>query len=68
MEKVVASRTEYFLATYVAPEVMTKTGKTVILFFYTLIILLCANGVTQIKTYFSMDLFVTEEFTSFDYI
>ena len=68
MEKVVASMTERVLERFIAPEVISKPGKISILFFYALLIIACANGASKIKTYFSMDLYVTEDFSSFEYL
>ena len=38
-----------------------------ILFFYTLLIITCAYGASQLKTLFSFDLFLTPGFTSYEY-
>lgn len=56
------------LAKIIAPEVLSKTGKSAIIFIYIIMIIVSANGVSKIKTLFNMDLFVTEDFSSFDYI
>ena len=46
MEKVVASMTERLLAKFVAPEVLSKTGKCSISFIYCIAIALAVYGVT----------------------
>ena len=44
MDKVVASKTERVLDRFIAPEVISKSGKISILFVYSLIIFACAYG------------------------
>ena len=68
MEKIVASRTERVLERFIAPEVISKTGRCSILFIYVMAIILSVYGVTKIKSLFSMELFVTPEFVQYDFI
>lgn len=66
-EKVVASKTEHFLLNYVAPEFISLHGKTSVLFIYCLLTVISIYGCSQMKTYFSLDVYLTPEWPSYDY-
>lgn len=68
MEKIVASRTERVLERFIAPEVISKTGKCSIIFIYIMAIILSIYGITKVKSLFSMELYVTPEFVQYDFI
>ena len=68
MQRVVASKTERVLEQIVAPEILSRAGKISILFIYALLISICAYGANAMKTLFSFDLYVTPDFSSYDYI
>ena len=51
-----------------APDVISKTGRFSILFIYCIAIALSAYAVTKIKTYFSLELFITDEFVQYDFV
>ena len=67
-QKVVASHTEAFLQKHVAPVLISKYGKISVLAIYLVTTLVCIHRLTDVKVYFSQDLFVNEEFREFDFL
>ena len=68
MSKVVASKTELFLQTYVAPALISKYGKVVVLLTYIIVMMLCLLKLQSIDVYESQDLFVVEGFQMYDFV
>lgn len=68
MSKVVASKTELFLQTYVAPALISKYGKVVVLLTYIIVMMLCLLKLQTIDVFESEDLFVVEGFQMYDFV
>lgn len=52
---------------YVAPEFISKTGKASVIFIYCILTLVCIHGCLSLKTYFSLDLYITPEWPNYNY-
>jgi len=65
---VVASATEHILDKYIAPEVVSRTGKVSIIFLYLVFTAVCVHGFISIRTLFTFDLFVSDDFRNFGYV
>ena len=68
MSKVVASKTELFLQTYVAPALISKYGKVSVLLTYIIVMMLCLLKLETIDVFESQDLLVVEGFQMYDFI
>lgn len=64
----VASHTELFLLKSVAPKLLNKKVKAAILFVYALFTVFSILSLLDVKTYYSIYLFVDEEFDHYDWI
>jgi len=54
---------------YVAPECISKTGKASVLFMYVILTVISVYGCLQLKTYFSLDLYIdSHDWSNYDYI
>ena len=58
----VASNTEVYLHKYIAPALISWKGKTIVILLYSVLTVICLIKFFNIRTYFSMELFVNEEF------
>ena len=64
----VASNTEIYLQKYVAPALISWKGKTAVILLYSALTAVCLVKFFDIQTYFSMELFVNEEFGQYDFL
>ena len=64
----VASNTEVYLQKYIAPALISWKGKTVVILLFSALTAVCVVKLFDIKTYFSMELFVNEEFGQYSFL
>ncbi len=65
---IVSSNTEIFLQKFVAPALISRPGKVIVLLLYASLTAICILKVFDVRTYFSMELFVNEEYGSYDFL
>lgn len=62
-----ASATERFLAEKFAPALLSRSGKSSVLFIYCVLILISIYGVSQIKIAFGVEFFINEDSKIYEY-
>ena len=63
----IASNTERFLLEKVAPEVISRKGKTSILFIYALLTGMCLYSGSHMEVYFDHSLLIAEPWPDYNY-
>ena len=68
VKKVVASATELFLVKRFAPALLSKRGKSSIIFIYFLFICGAVYGISKVEIAFGVEYFVNEDSKIYDYM
>lgn len=68
VSKVVASATEQFLAKKFAPALLSKRGKSSIIFIYLMLICCAVYGISKVEIAFGVEYFINEDSKIYDYM